>query len=455
MEVDMTKGNPFPIILKFMLPLLIGNVFQQLYNMADTIIVGRFVGPEALAAVGSTGTIMFLVLGFSQGLTTGFTVLTAQCFGAKDMRRVKRSVANAILLSLLVTILTTFLSVLSMRPLLRLMNTPASIFKDAYTYIVIICYGTLASIFYNLFSAFLRSVGNSRIPLYFLVFSAVLNVGLDLLLIINLHMGVAGAGVATIISQGVSAILCLIYIIKKAPVLWPEEKRFWRINAHDTRHQMTVGIPMALQFAITASGTMIMQSAVNLFGATAVAAYTAACKLQNLLTQGMPAMGQAMSTYCGQNYGKMDYKRIQSGVKAALIIEVIYSLIAMGLAYMLLNSTLHLFFSGDVSTEEMLPWAATYTHICLMFYIPLSFIFVFRNAMQGCGYGFLPMMGGVVELIARAATAAASMALLSYPLAVLCDPAAWFSAAVFTGISFIHVMKKIKRTLPEPAESLS
>ena len=229
MEKDMTKGRPLPVILKFMLPLIIGNIFQQLYNMADTIIVGRYVGADALAAVGSTGTIMFLTVGFSQGITAGFSVLTAQRFGAKDTEGVKISVANGILLSLIFTVIISSLSLLGMRPLLKLMNTPDNIFQDAYTYIMIISAGIIATIFYNLFSSYLRAVGNSKIPLVFLVFSAALNVILDLVLIINFKMGVAGAAWATIISQGVSAILCLVYIYIRMPSLAPNRRNSYGI----------------------------------------------------------------------------------------------------------------------------------------------------------------------------------------------------------------------------------
>ena len=443
MQVDMTKGNPLPMILKFMLPLFIGNIFQQLYNMADTIIVGRFVSADALAAVGATGTIMFLVLGFSQGLTTGFTVLTSQAFGAGNTERVKRSVANGILLSLIVSVVMTILSVLTMRPLLRLMHTPDNIFQDSYTYITIICLGLAAGVFYNLFSSFLRAIGNSQVPLYFLIFSAVLNVFLDLFLIIVMHMGVTGAALATDLSQGISAVLCLFYIRKRAVLLWPE-KQHWHINPLDTEHQMAVGIPMALQFAITASGTMIMQSAINLFGSVAVAAYTAANKLANVLTQEMPAMGQAMATYAGQNYGKGDEQRIHKGVRAAVSIDTIYAVLAAIVGLLLVRPTMGLFFAEGSNFEVMFPWALTYIRITVIFYIPLSYIFIFRNTMQGCGHGFLPMMGGVVELFARLITALVAMHAMSYPLAVFCDPAAWLSAAIFTGVAYLFVMKQVK-----------
>lgn len=327
MEQDMTQGKPLSIILKFTLPLLVGNIFQQFYNMADTIIVGRFVGANALAAVGSTGTVMFLIIGFAQGITAGFTILTSQRYGAKDEKAVRASVANGILLSVLVAILITVVGLSTMKPLLLLMNTPEDIFADAYTYSMLICSGVVACIFYNLFSSLLRAIGNSKVPLFFLVFSACLNVVLDLLLILCFHMGVAGAAIATNISQGVSAVLCLIYIYKNVPVLCPERTQ-WRLSASDTAYQMRMGIPMALQFSITASGAMVMQAAINLFGSVAVAAFTAASKVQNLVTQGMMSMGQTMASYGGQNYGKGDYHRLEKGVRSALLISVIYSLLA-------------------------------------------------------------------------------------------------------------------------------
>ena len=210
---------------------------------------------------------------------------------------------------------------------------------------------------------------------------------------------------------------------------------------------MAIGIPMAFQFAITASGTMIMQSAINLFGSEAVAAYTAAGKLQNLVTQGMVAMGQTMATYGGQNYGKGDLGRIRQGVRAALKAEFIYSIAAGVLVCLLLEPCLGLFFSGDVDIHAMMPWAKTYIYMCAVFFIPLSTIFIFRNIMQGCGYGFLPMMGGVSELVARLLTAAAAIKLLSYPLACFCDPAAWVAAGLFTGISYLFVMRDLEKKL--------
>ena len=448
MEQDMTRGNPLSVIFMFTLPLAVGNIFQQLYNMADTIIVGRFVGADALAAVGSTGTIMFLLNGFAQGITAGFSVLTAQRFGAGKKEGVKESVTNGVLLSIIGAILFTVLSCRIMNPLLHLMNTPDDIFDKAYTYIILISLGMIANVFYNLLSSYLRAVGNSKAPLFFLVFSACLNVGLDLFFIVVLKTGVAGAAWATNLSQGVSAVLCAGYIFLKVPALVPEKKH-WRLTRRDTRYQLQMGIPMALQFAITSSGTMIMQSAVNLFGSEAVAAYTAANKLENLVIQGMIAMGQTMATYGGQNYGSGDVGRIKGGVKNALIAEFIYSLAAAAIVFFLYKPCLGLFFTGDVDLSAMIPWARTYCQLCILFFVPLSTIFIFRNIMQGCGYGFLPMMGGVVELIARLIVSMASIKLSSYFLACFADPAAWLSAGVFTGVSYLFVIRKIEQTFAD------
>ena len=444
MEKDMTKGSPLLVILRFTIPLIIGNIFQQFYNMADTIIVGRYIGSDALAAVGATGTIMFLIVGFAQGITAGFSVLTSQRYGARDEDGVRKSVANGILLSVICTIVLTALFMLCMHPLLKLMNTPENIFKDSYTYIMIISGGLVTTVFYNLFSSFLRAVGNSQIPLIFLVFSAILNVILDFVFILQFHMGVAGAAWATILSQGISAVLCLIYIYMRVPALAPK-KRHWRLHGWDTKRQMAMGIPMSLQFAITASGTMVMQSAINLFGSDAVASLTAACKLQNLVTQAMGAMGQTMAAYSGQNFGKGDIKRIKQGVKASLLVSVVYAVAAGILVCLLLKPALGIFFTGNVDMDAMMPWAKTYLYMCATFYIPLSVIFVFRNTMQGCGYGFLPMMGGVSEFVARLVVAIIAIHLVSYPLACFCDPAAWVAAAVFTGISYIFVMRDIEK----------
>ena len=290
MEKDMTVGNPTKMILNFTIPLFIGNVFQQLYNMADTIIVGKFVGANALAAVGSTGTIMFLIIGFLQGMTAGFTVPTAQKFGAGDMRSVRKTVGSAAILSLIVSAIMTVISMVGMRWLLHFMNTPDNIFDDAYRYIMVICAGIFAQVLYNLLASILRALGNSKTPLYFLILAAVLNIILDLVFIIVFHMGAAGAAYATVIAQGISGVLCLVYIIRKVPIL-RLTKEDWKLDGTLVKIQFGIGFPMAFQYSITAIGAMMMQSSLNILGSVAIAGFTAASKIEQLVTQAYVALG--------------------------------------------------------------------------------------------------------------------------------------------------------------------
>ena len=286
MERDMTKGSPAKLILKFIIPVILGNIFQQLYNVVDTIIVGQFVGVEALAAVGATGTICFLIMGFTGGLTSGFTVMVSQRFGAGDREGVKQSVGSAYILSILVTIIMTTISILGMDWLLTIMQTPEDIYDMSKEYIIVICLGLGLNILYNLLSSMMRAVGNSKVPLYFLILSAFLNVVLDLVFIIVFKMGVAGAAWAAIVSQGVSGLLCLIYIVKKVPVLQIERKHLI-LDKWCVHNQLSLGIPMALQYSITAVGSIMVQTTLNMLGSTVVAAYTVAGKAEQFVTQFM------------------------------------------------------------------------------------------------------------------------------------------------------------------------
>lgn len=338
----------------------------------------------------------------------------------------------------------TLLSTAAVPWLLDLLNTPADIMEDARTYITIIFQGLFTNVFYNMASVFLRSVGNSKAPLFFLVFSACLNVGLDLLCIIQFRMGVAGAALATVVSQGISVLLCILYIVQKVPVLvpWRED---WKLYAHETREQLRMGVPMALQFSITASGIMIAQAAINLFGSTAAAAYTAASKVSMLLTQGCLSMGQTMATYAGQNFGKGDLGRIREGVKKGLRMMALYSLLAAVVLHYLLPFLTGFFFSGDVDAAALLPWARTYGDIAMWFYLPLSMIFIYRNAMQGVGYALAPTLCGVIELAARGLTALVGMKTHSYAISAACDPMAWLAAGIFGWCAWQWVMRDLER----------
>ncbi len=446
METNMTQGRPLTLILRFMMPLLVGNVFQQLYNMIDTIIVGRYVGDTALAAVGSTGTIFFLVIGICNGMATGFTVLTSQKYGADDYDGTKLSVTNGMFLSVILLVVMTALSLSVMHPLLHIMNTPEDIYDDAYQYISVICMGVTAIVFYNLFSSFLRAIGNSRMPLIFLIISALLNIILDLVFILIFHMGVGGAAWATNVSQAVSAILCAIYIFVKVDVLKPQKKH-WRWHKESVRKQLSIGIPMALQFGITASGTMVMQTAVNKFGSVAVTGFTAASRVQNLLTQGMMAIGQTIASFSGQNYGRGDLDRIHQGTKDAMKISLVYCIVVGGIGIPLLPYLMKLFFDAGVDISIYLPWAKPYFYMCVANYITLCMIFIYRNTMQGCGYGFVAMTLGVMELIARLITAGLSISLHSYLLAAAADPAAWFTTGFFAFFLYLYLRKRMQRNL--------
>ncbi len=445
-QSDMTSGSPMKIILWFTLPIFIGNVFQQFYNMADAVIVGKFVGNNALAAVGSTGTIMFLINGFVIGMTAGFTVLTAQKFGAGDERGIRKSVTGAAWLSLIVGLILTAAFMVFMKPLLTLMNTPADIFDDAYAYIMIISGGILAQMLYNLLASILRALGNSRVPLYFLILSAVLNIVLDLVFVIVFQMGAAGAAVATIISQGVSGLLCLVYIGKKVQLL-RMTKEDWKPQTTLLSAQLKVGIPMALQYSITAIGTMMVQSSLNILGSTLVAAYTAAGKIEQVVTQAYIAMGTTMATYGAQNMGAGDVPRIRQGFKACTIIGIVYSFIAAAFVMTAGKYMTYLFVSENVGT--IMNSVDIYLKCVGIFFIPLAVVNIYRNGIQGLGYGLLPMTAGIAELIGRGVVAVIAAGQRSYLGVCLASPAAWILAGGLLIVMYYYIMnhdiKKIFR----------
>lgn len=442
MELDMTKGSPVKLIIKFIIPLIIGNIFQQLYTMIDTIIVGQFVGVDALAAVGATGTIVFLILGFMQGLATGFSMLTAQRFGAGDEEGIKRSVGMGIVLSVIATVMITIISIRGMDFLLTVMNTPEDIYDMAKEYVVIICIGIGCTMLYNLLSSFLRAIGNSKIPLLFLGISAVLNIMLDLLFILVFHGGVAGAAYATIIAQGVSGILCLIYIVHKIPILCIRKEHL-QAEWYCIGRQISMGIPMALQFSITAVGAIIVQSALNRLGTMAVASYTVAMKIEQFNNQPLVAMGVTMATYAAQNRGVWNVKRIKQGVKIANAMSAVYAVVSFGIIWLLLPHIVPLFVHENIAV--VLHYAKIYIFICGTCFFPLGMIFIFRNAMQGCGYGFLPMMGGVVELVSRCAAAFVAARYKSYEGVCLANAGAWVTAGLFLFVAYLFVIHRVQK----------
>ena len=438
MQTDMTVGKPMKMLLNFTIPVFLGNVFQQLYSMADAVIVGKFVGTKGLAAVGATGTITFLIIGFLMGVTTGVTVLTSQKFGAGRMDEMRKTVGNAAILSAVIAVVMTAVSMLGMHRLLVFMHTPEDIFDGAYGYIMIICAGIFTQVLYNLVSSILRALGNSKTPLYFLILAAGLNIVLDLVFIIFFHWGAPGAAWATVISQGVSGVLCLIYMWKAVPEL-KMKKEDWYFNRDIAVKQISVGIPMGLQFSITAIGTIIVQSAVNIYGATYMAGFSAAGKIQNIIGMVAVSMGATIATYVGQNRGADRMDRVKQGVKYSWIMLLIWSGIEMLLVYFGGKYFTYLFISP--SQTDVIQVSVTYFRTVFWAYPFLCTIFVFRNALQGMGYGLVPMLGGVFELVARAAIVLLVAGRTSFAGVCLADPMAWIAALIPLIPYYFYVMK--------------
>ena len=442
MTKDMTTGSPMKNIIRFCLPLMLGNLFQQLYNMADTIIVGRFVGKIALSAVGSVGALNFLIIGSVIGLCTGFAIPIAQRFGAQDIQSLKKYVANIIYTSAVLGIVFTVGAVLFTHPLLKLLNTPEEIYQDAYDYIVIIFAGIGATMFYNLLASIVRSLGDSKTPLYFLLFSSVFNVGLDILLITVFHMGVRGASVATVISQLVSGILCFIYVKRSFPILHITKET----SKPDFKYIKTLlrnGLPMALQFSITAIGSVMLQSCVNGLGADAIAAVTIGGKTQLMIVLPSETIGITMATYCGQNLGAKKLDRIKKGIGSGFILAAIYSVIGMCVARFLGPYISLLFISG--SETSVITLAQQYINAGSYFYIILSVLFLLRNSLQGLGYSVTAMMTGVFELFARAVGGFIFVKHFGYDAACFVNPFAWIVADMFLFPAFFTVIHKLNK----------
>lgn len=442
MTKDMTNGKIMKGIITFCFPLMLGNLFQQFYNMADIIIVGQFVGKTALSAVGSVGSLNFLVIGSVIGLCTGFTVPVAQRFGAQDYKSLKKYVANIIYVTIALAIVITSLAVCLTHPLLRLLNTPAEIYEDAYNYIVIIFAGIGATMLYNILASLVRALGDSKTPLYFLIFSSVLNIALDVLLITQFNMGVRGAAVATIFSQGVSGVLCLFYVKKKFPVLHiTKETR--QLDFNCIRNLIKNGIPLALQFSITAIGSVMLQSCVNGLGADAIAAVTIGGKTQLMIVLPSETIGATMTVFCGQNLGAGKIDRIKKGVGRGAVLAGCYTIVGFLVARYLGPYISLLFISGGEA--GIIGLAQQYINVGSYFYLILSLLFVFRNSIQGLGYSAVAMFAGVFELVARAIMGFGFVNTLGYSAACIANPVAWVAADIFLIPAFVVIIKKIEK----------
>lgn len=439
---DMTVGNPTKLILSFAIPMLIGNIFQQFYNMVDTMIVGRFVGVDALAGVGSTGSMNFLVLGFMIGIASGFSIIISQSFGAGDETRLRKSVAMSVYLSIAITIIVTILSLALTRPLLELMQTPEDIMEHAYTYISIIFAGIIVTLCFNLLSAILRALGDSKTPLLFLVIASLINIVLDLVFIINFKMGVAGAAYATVISQGISCILCFLYMKKKCTIL-RMKKEDWIIDIPLCKQLLSLGIPNAFQCSVTAIGVMVLQSTINGFGSTIVAAYTAASKVEQLAIQPSMTIGLAVGTYAAQNLGAQKLDRIRLGIRKSIVISFVIC-ISSGILLTLLGGPLTtLFVSGE--QQAVIAASKQYISTVSIFFFVLGLLFIYRSTLQGLGNAIIPFWSGVVELIMRVGVALILSRMIGFSGVCLAGPFAWTGAAILLAISYYRTIHRLEK----------
>ena len=440
MVKDMTNGSPSKHILGFAVPMLFGMLFQQFYNLVDTIIVGKTLGVEALAGVGATGSINFMIIGFCMGVCNGFVIPVAQCFGAKKPADLRKYVFNGYICSIVFAIVLTLASVIFCRRILIIMNTPADIIDHAYNYIVVIFIGIPTVFLYNMVSGVIRSLGDSKTPVVFLVLSSIINVVLDFFLILVCKMGVAGAGWATVTSQLISGLTCLIYMYKKYDILKGDKSERVLDRRFITNLCMN-GVPMGLQYSITAIGSTILQAAVNTLGSTYVAAMTAGSKMFNFTCCPFDALGSTMATYAGQNVGAAKIKRLGQGVRSAMIIGSVYSVLSLIALYFTTDYIALLFVNASETTIIALTRQFILASAC--FYIPLTGVNVVRFCIQGMGFSVFAISAGILEMIGRAFAAIILIPSIGFMGASLASPIAWIAADAFLFPAFIHCAKKL------------
>lgn len=438
---EMTSGPCLPLIFNFTLPLLLGNMLQQTYSLIDAAIVGKFLGINALASVGASTSVVFLILGFCNGCCGGFGIPVAQKFGARDYVSMRRLVSVSLKLAGMMSVGIALSTCLLCAFILRTMQTPENIFQDAYWYLLITFIGVPCTFFYNLLSSIIRALGDSKTPFWFLLFSTVLNVLLDLLCILVFHWGVAGAAIATVFSQGVSAVLCYFYMYRKFEILrmQPADKRF---RPELARQLIFVGVPMGLQFSITAIGSIMLQSANNALGTACVAAFTAAMRIKMFFLCMLESLGIAMATFCGQNYGAGKPERIWTGVKAASLMMIVY-VAAVAIILWGFSEKFVLLFV-DPSETEIIADAALFLHISVSFFPVLGLLCILRYSIQGAGYTKLAMFSGVSEMIARILVSVVAVPLWGFWAVCFGDPTAWVFADAFLIPAFIYVYRRLR-----------
>ena len=445
MTRDLTVGNPMKLVLSFAAPLLVGVLFQQFYSFVDTAVVGRFLGAEKLAAVGATGSVNFLIIGLCLGLCSGFAIPVAHAFGARDGQRVRSDVWHAIVLSAGLSVLFAILATTFCKPMLRLMNTPEEIIDSSASYISIIFAAIPCCVLYNMASGILRSLGDSRTPVVFLVLASLINIALDLLLIIVCGMGVAGAAVATAASQLIAGIGCVIVMIRRFPILHlnREDRRFIPSRA---REMLGIGLPMGLQFSITAIGSVVVQWSVNGLGVDAVAAVSAAGKLSMFLSCAFDSLASTMATFSGQNMGARRLDRVHQGLRSASAVGVVYSIAALGVAVLFARPLLGLFIDTSAAAR-VTDMGVRYLITNAAFYIPLLFVNTLRLSIQGMGFTRVAMLAGLSEMIARTVVALFVVPAAGFTGACFANPAAWVMANLFLFPCYARIMRSLKQRL--------
>ncbi|MGN0779673.1 MAG: MATE family efflux transporter [Aristaeellaceae bacterium] len=448
---DLTVGSPFKLVVSFTVPLLFGFLFQQLYSFVDTALVGRYLGSEALAAVGSTGSLNFLILGFCMGICSGCSIPVAQAFGARDETELRRYVVHCVYLGAAVSLVMGGVTTLLCPQMLQATNTPADIMDGALSYIRPVFAAIPIMMLYNMASGIMRSLGDSKTPVYFLAMASIINIALDLLFILVFQLGVAGAALATIISQLASGVGCVIMLVRRFPILRMQKGDF-RFRPQLAGRLLGMGVPMGLQFSITAVGSVIMQTAVNGLGTVAVAAIAAGGKLFSFFSCVFDALATTMATFAGQNIGARKLQRVHQGVKAANILGAVYSVVVFLLMVTWGKPMLGMFVDqGDV---QVIGQAYRYMVVNTAFFLLLLFVNVFRLTIQGMGFTRIAMIAGVMEMIARTAVAMVLVPLLGFNGACWSNPMAWLLADVFLIPCYLHITRKLKNRLRPAGENV-
>lgn len=439
---DMTKGSPLRLILLFTIPLLIGDIFQQLYTMADTMVVGYELGDSAIAAIGGVAPLYNLVLYFSIGLNNGYQIILTQKFGAGEQKAIKQVIAGMLLLNTGITLFLTGLSLATLHPMLRFLNIPSSIMEDAYAYIFVILAGMLCTIFYNMFASILRAVGNSRVPLYFLILASLLNVVLDILFVMNFKWGLVGAAGATILAQAIAAVLCGIYIWKNYQELLPEKEDF-KVPATILKALLATGMSMALMEGIVSLGSIIYQRATNAFGETIMVSYTSARKLIDMMMRPMNSLATANCIFAGQNWGAKQMDRIHEGLRKVLVVEMIWSVVAFAVIF-LFGGQLIRFTTGTTDTTVIANGVLS-LRIHLSCYPFLGVLFCLRNVMQAMGQKLAPIISSGIELAMKIFASSFLIPKLGFLGTCVTEPVTWILMMIFLLVAYMKQNKAYKR----------